>query len=75
MSVYEIEKTIERLGDALRNPETTKLYEAASNYNPAATKNDGSCLFPIAGCTYAAATNYVSKAIGLLLIASPFARP
>jgi hypothetical protein len=33
-------------------------YELAANFDPRATKDDGSCLFPIPGCTYAAAGNY-----------------
>ena len=33
-------------------------YEDAANFNPLATKDDGSCMFRITGCTYAAAGNY-----------------
>ena len=37
-------------------------YADASNYNPAATIDDDSCIFPISGCKYAAAVNYNPKA-------------
>ena len=33
-------------------------YEDAANFNPLATKDDGSCMFRIPGCAYAAAGNY-----------------
>jgi hypothetical protein len=34
----------------------------ADNYDPAATKDDGSCKYPVYGCTDSKATNYNSEA-------------
>ena len=34
------------------------IYASASNYDAAATVNDGSCSFDKDGCTYAPALNY-----------------
>ncbi len=51
-------------------------YEIAANFDPRATKDDGSCMFPIPGCTYAAAGNYNPDATeddGSCLFGSQFA--
>ncbi len=36
--------------------------QAADNYDPAATRDDGSCVYPVLGCTDAEALNYNSSA-------------
>jgi hypothetical protein len=33
-------------------------YSTASNYNPSATFDDGSCIYDVFGCTYPTASNY-----------------
>ena len=51
-------------------------YEDAANFNPLATKDDGSCMFRIPGCAYAAAGNYNPDATeddGSCLFGSQFA--
>ena len=43
---------------ASTNPVQGCTNPAATNYNPLATVDDGSCILPVRGCTNSAATNY-----------------